>query len=387
MAIMMRKQGSPTECAGAGASAIRTGRVGASSPAIRWLAAAVLGVMTSGCSPGRSPTELAGIGSACGSGRDTVAVPLNDLGTGCYRGLVGGLYTNGLNSPPAEHLVAGVAAGRAVSPLNVNGQPDPSGKFILVSIGMSNTTQEFCSDGGQPGSCQATSFMAQAAADPAVNHQTLVIVNGAYGGRAASDWVSPGSPEYDRIRTTWLTPFGLSELQVQIAWVKVANAQPRVALPGAAADAYSLERELGDIIRALRLRYPNLRQVFLSSRIYAGYATSSLNPEPYAYESGFSVKWVIESQVEQMAGRPGDGRAGPLRYDDGTAAWTAWGPYLWAAGARPRSDGLTWVASDFTADGTHPAASARQKVGALLLAFFKTSPATRCWFVTGASCG
>ena len=37
----------------------------------------------------------------------------------------------------------------------------------------------------------------------------------------------------------------------------------------------------------------------LSSRIYAGYAVTPLNPEPYAYESAFSVRGLIQ---QQMAG-------------------------------------------------------------------------------------
>jgi len=213
-----------------------------------------------------------------------------------------------------------------------------------------------------------------------------VIVNGAAGGRTASAWVTSTSAEFSRIRDTWLTPMGLAERQVQIAWVKVANAQPTRSLPDGDADAYQLVRQTGEIMRALKSRYPNLRQVFLSSRIYAGYATTALNPEPYAYESGLAVKWAIESQIEQMRGGPGDSRTGSLRYDNGTAPWMAWGPYLWAAGTQPRSDGLAWMASDFAGDGTHPAQPARQKVGTMLLDFFKTSAVTRCWFLAGQRC-
>jgi hypothetical protein len=319
-------------------------------------------------------------------GSDTTKVPVNDLGTGCYLQYGGGLYPDGANELSGAHLLAGRAAAAQVVPLDVNGAPSLNGKYVLVSIGMSNTTQEFCNDGAQPRTCLSPAFAAQAAADAAVNHTTLVIVNGAAGGRAAASWVSASSAEYDRIRDTWLTPLGLSEKQVQIAWVKVANPGPTLHLPAANADAFVLEGQIGQIARALKTRYPNLRQIFLTSRIYAGYATTTLNPEPYAYESGFSAKWAIESQIAQMTGRPDDGRAGDLRYDTGVAPWIAWGPYPWAAGTRARSDGLTWAVSDFGNDGTHPAIGGVQKVGTLLLTFFKTSPVTSCWFLAGQTC-
>jgi hypothetical protein len=255
----------------------------------------------------------------------------------------------------------------------------------MVSIGMSNTTQEFCStNSGSP--CASWSFMGQAAADPSVNNTTLVIVNGARGGQAASSWTSPTSPEYDRIRDTWLTPSGLSEKQVQIAWVKVADAQPTVSLPSSASDAYTLVSEMSTIARTLKQRYPNLQQIFFSNRTYAGYATTTLNPEPYAYESGFAVKWVVQAQIDQMAsGSLQNSRAGDLNYTT-VAPWLAWGPYLWTKGTAGRSDGLIWTTADVESDGTHPSQSGEQKVGRLLLDFFKTSPVTQCWFVAGGSC-
>ena len=186
--------------------------------------------------------------------------------------------------------------------------PSASGRYVLLSIGISNTTQEFCSQGsGLP--CDSWTFMGQAATDIAVNRTALALVNGAAGGVTADRWVSAASPEYDRIRDTRLVPQGFSERQVQIAWVKVANAQPAISLPAAQADASNLVQQMGNIARAMKSRYPNLRIIFFSSRIYAGYATTTLNPEPYAYESGLAVKWVVQAQIDQMQNGGKIGRA------------------------------------------------------------------------------
>ena len=134
-------------------------------------------------------------------------------------------------------------------------------------------------------------------------------------------------------------------------------------------------------MRAIKTRYPNIQQVFVSSRIYAGYANTfgnPLNPEPFAYELGFSVKWLIEAQINQIRTGTIDPTAGTLDYSH--SPWIAWGPYPWANGPNPRSDGLKWLDSDYRANEcTHPGLSAEQKVGRLLLQFMKSSPYTG-WF-------
>ncbi len=306
--------------------------------------------------------------------------PLTEMGPATYLGFSGGLYADGRNTMPSDHAADGLARAQSIQPLDVLGHPDPAGRVVLLSIGMSNTTQEFCSQGGlQP--CNAWTFIGQATVDAEVDHSRLALVNGARAGQTAMTWDSASDPNYDRVRDVDLAAQGLTEAQVQAAWVKVADANPTISLPDANADAYFLEAEIGDIARALRVRYPNLQLVFLSSRIYAGYASSPLNPEPYAYESGFAVKWIVQAQIDQIeSGSIVDPRAGDL--DDTTVApWLGWAAYPWADGTNPRCDGLIWEAADFESDGTHPSQSGEAKVGTMLLDFFKTDPRMRPWFL------
>ena len=316
---------------------------------------------------------------------DTVKIPLTDLLAGTYYGNSGGLYPGGVNQPPADHDSAARARRNAIKPLDVNGDESPFGKYVLISIGITNATQEWCSQTSGP-PCAPWTFMGKAAADPTVNHNTLVIVNGAAEDQDAPAWTSSSSANYDRIKLTRLAPLGLSENQVQIAWVKLEDPKPSVSLPADSADANAFLTNLGQVLRAMRIRYPNLRIVFLSSRTYGGYATIDLNPEPYAYESGFSVKWVIESQIKEMRGLPVNPRAGTLNYTKKMAPLVMWGPYLWANGTTPRADGVVWNKADFEEDGTHPSQSGEGKAAGLLMDFFKNSLYARCWFLVNQYC-
>ena len=314
---------------------------------------------------------------------DTVRVPITQLST--YYGIKGGLYQGISNIPPASHDSAARARRNAIKPLDVNGDDSPFGKLVLLSIGTGNASEEWCSKTTRP-PCGSWTFMGRAALDPTVNRNTLVIVNGAIDTLDAAAWTSAASPLYDRIKVARLAPLGLSENQVQIVWLKLADAPPTVSLPSDSADAYVLEARLGGTLRALKTRYPNLQLAFISSRSYGGYSTGTWNPEPYAYEEGFAVKWLIDSQVEEMRGQPANPLAGTLNYAKKAAPLALWGPYLWADGATPRADGLVWQRTDFEEDGLHPSQAGESKVGQLLLDFFKSSPYTRCWFLANQYC-
>lgn len=308
-------------------------------------------------------------------------IPLTDLGGATYVGLEGGLYPNGSNDLPTQHASAGAIAASRIQPLDTLGNPAGNGKIILLSVGIANAAEEFC--GPTNGNCTIESFVGQASQRPDLN-PNLVLLNGAIYGRDTMAWDNRDDENYNFIRDELLLPQGLSEQQVQVIWLKLANgnATRQESLPSNQADAYILLRQLGNVVRSLKERYPNLLQVFLASRTYAGYTPTSANPEPYAYESAFSVKWLIEAQINQMAagGEAVDEKAGNLNYQR-LSPWLAWGPYLWASGSTPRSDGFSWQVGDVVADGVRPAPAGIQKVGQLLLNFFATSPVTEPWFL------
>src|SRR5262249_28658268 len=67
--------------------------------------------------------------------------PLTELGTGDYQGHKGGLYLDGKNERPAAHEAAGLALAKQVQPLTADGKPNADGKIVLLSVGMSNTSQ------------------------------------------------------------------------------------------------------------------------------------------------------------------------------------------------------------------------------------------------------
>ena len=276
-------------------------------------------------------------------------VPLTDLGTGTYQGFTGGLYPNGSNQPPAAYAREGAAYAQKVLPRNQQGQPDPEGTVALLSFGMSNTTMEY------------RAFKQRADADPR-KHPRLSIVDGAVGGAHAGRIKEPEAPYWSTVAER-LDAAGVSAAQVQAGWLKQAIAGESRPFP---ADAQGLQEALRLIVAIIRQRFPNLQLLYLSSRIYAGYASTPLNPEPAAYDGGFAVKWLIE---ERMAGKIG----GP---------WLGWGPYLWTDGLKGRSDGLIWTCEDVAPDGTHPSIpTGANKVGQLLLDFFSTDALAKDWFL------
>jgi phospholipase C len=293
---------------------------------------------------GPAPAPAPG-GSNCAV-TSTSLVPIEDLGTGSYGGHEGGLYPGGSDSPPAPYAAAGVAAASRVVARDLSGAPSPTGKVVLLSVGMSNASQDFAR------------FVAAERSDKS-KAGDVVAVNGAQGGMSANRWTSPSDPTW-QVVDQHLAQGGLSDAQVQAVWLYQADPAGRA---NPAAYLARLTAELGQIVTVATEKFPNLAQVFVSNREYGGYATTALNPEPYAYLSSFAGQQLVAHSVTDPSARP----------------FISWGPLLWTDGTKGRSDGFTWTCADVGPDGTHPSPAGTTKVAGLLHQFFDTSPFTG-WF-------
>jgi hypothetical protein len=277
----------------------------------------------------------------------------------------------------------------AIEPLATDGTALPAaqgGRIVFLSMGFSNTNGKWCLRGSVDGvTCNSWSFMGRWRTNGQMRQPVdgLQIFNGTTKGGTTPKWDDPADLEYENIANA-LAAQGLSPLQVQALYVEIVLPNAFISLPDTNADMYKLVQAAGNQMRAIKVRYPNTRQVYISPRDYAGYSKGMLSREPFAYESAFAVKWLIQAQITQLATGVVDTLAGDL--DLSVAPWLTWGPYLWAT-STPRADGLFWLISHFdTKDGVHFSKSGETKASGWMMGWFNASPFSMCWLLKGFTC-
>jgi len=298
------------------------------------------------------------------AGTKTPLTPLTDLKTGTYFGVEGGLYLDGSNTMPASHDADGVNYANAIQPLDGNGNPDPNGKYALLSIGMSTAYATFLQ------------FVQDAGAEPTINPH-LVFIPGAMPGAQSKLWADKTFSGWTMIDSFLLPQAGVTANQVVAAWVVDTDPGITGTFPG---DMTNLQSENETIAQILHTRYPNLTLAFYGSRFYGGYSNGLPTPtsaEPYAYETAFATRGMIADQLNGVAAMNYNPANGPVM-----APWVAWADYDWANGLYARGDGLAWSCQDFAGDGTHNSnPQGREKDTNLMLNFFRTNDATAPWFL------
>ncbi len=287
--------------------------------------------------------------------------PLTELGDNLYQGKKGGLYPEG-NTLPLKVQETDMEIVKRIQPLNKEGNPDPeNGRIVFLSIGNMITSIEF------------QAFKRMADSDRSKNPK-VTIINGAMEGVAASGVATRETDLYWKGIRGILNGSDLSPQQVQVVWFKDNNQAQRF-FPN---NAESLERDLRIGVQILKEQFVNLQIIYLSSSVYDGYDVTRNIPEPYAYETGFAAKWLIESQLSGDPDLNYDSSKGPVK-----APLLRWGPYLWADGTNPRKgDNLIWQCSDFDDTGTNPSDTGQAKVAKLLLNFLQRDLVARAWYIS-----
>ncbi len=289
-------------------------------------------------------------------------IPITEIGTGTYLGVAqGGLYPGGSNERPDEHAAAGLEAATRVQPVD--------GQVCFISIGMSNTGMKW------------NSFMANGFPTIEGRNPAVVVANGAVGSNPVDTTADAGHQVWGTIDSQ-LQSSGCSPDQVRVVWMLHAERGPTADFM---TEAERFKEDLRSTVLNLAEHFDNLEMVYLSARSYAGYGDKNNNPEPYAHQTAFAVKWLIEDQIE--------GNDPALSIAAG-APWLSWGPYLWADGLGPDDqlggvpgrqipdDGMEYECDDFSDnDGIHPGQGMLAKATSQLVDFFSSDPTAAAWLL------
>ena len=182
---------------------------------------------------------------------------------------------------------------------------------------MSNTQMEF------------GAFAGLAAAYPE-RRDALAMVNAAVSGATIERWVDPANPQYGSTWDTFIgliTRGGLTPAQVQVVWAKHTDRGRQGAL---ANRTDALGQQLGMLARELKIRLPNLRIIYFSSRTRAFAYLGNNFMEPAAFETGLAVRHVIEAQMNGDPSLNFDPDRGPV-----AAPFLSWGPHSGSMARRP----------------------------------------------------
>lgn len=294
----------------------------------------------------------------------TGLIPLTDLQGTSWRGYTGGLYSNGLNVRTADHKNKALQQAAAIKPLDGSGMPSATGKIVWIGVGASNPRTEFMRFSNQVDTLRA-------------KNPALKLINTCIGGQGIQK-MNVATDSYWKQAEKQLTDSGLSNKQVQIAWIETDNTQTSdTTFPRA---AETLRDEFRTLLQTMRSLYPNLKLCYITARAYSGFIDLAAGSTvgrgllyPRDYYNGWSIKMLIE---KQMSGDPTYAFEGA----NATIPFVTWGSYHWTDGSKQRNDGFSMQCStDVGGDGLHLSEAGEIKMGALMFTYFTTDEATAPW--------
>ncbi len=253
---------------------------------------------------------------------NTGLVPFMDLQTDTYLGYQAGLYPGGTNYLTGAHLKSGKTIAKGIKPLDGDGNVNYGDGVVLVAgFGPSvpgHIYNKFVEHVRTP----SEKYDLNPCMD-AIN----MCVGGKDIGFATADSTSD---DYFEGLIDDIYSIGYTPEQIQIGWMYF-NAKG-LTVPPIFPDK-ALETKDLDIlfINKAKEHFPNLKIMYISARHYGGYADTTIVEyyslaEPTSYQNNWTVKWLIEDQINHT------------------------NPYLEYKGANPKSPYLLW-GPNFWCDG------------------------------------
>lgn len=237
------------------------------------------------------------------------------------------LYAGG-NVMPANHRTQGEVSGLEVQPIE--------GKIRVAAEGHSNALRVF----------DAFSTLLD---NSSLHNSKIRFVNNATGGMALENWVAAGVGTVDTRVQVVLLHHSLNKAFGNCSQQTYADST-----------AYYLRAR----VLQLKVKYPNVKQIFLQSREFGGwkcYSSPGSQAEPAAYFNGFGVKAFVDLQVS--------GSDPSLSYAN--APFMAWSFNPWDP-TTPRS----W----FEGAGLHPCSTGANFWAQEWFEFLLNDSTTRSWF-------
>jgi len=217
----------------------------------------------------------------------TGLTPITDLGVGVFNGMQGGLYGNGQNSMPQNHLNAGIQIASQVLPLNAQGNYSINGKIGFISMGMSNANMFFA---GLRDSANSYPYL----------NDKLTMVNGATGGYDI-DAILDTTSQYWNTLNQKLSFAGLSNNQVQVIWFMQAKHISGIPENEGIAHIEILESKFLQAFLYFKQRFPNLKQIYCSGRDYGGYSNPGSGTQAVRNRKQYFKEKMVEKLAEKYS--------------------------------------------------------------------------------------
>lgn len=166
-----------------------------------------------------------------------------------------------------------------------------------------------------------------------------------------------------------------AEVESRLAFANVVNTEVQVAwlqddiLDDLASvfpsSAVTVKNKLIELIALLKVKFPKLRQIFLSGRPYSGFSDDPKHNEPKGYHNGWACKWVVEDQINGLIP---------------AVPWICDSIYMWTDETNARVDGFSVLQSNYNADGIHLSSSGKTKFGNYLFDQLKAHSVSSKYF-------